>query len=279
MYHSRHCNQTWLLWECLWERFPGELWKSFSFLLPFRMRRFAYCKVVLATSLVWVMLDMFILLYFSECNKCDNIKERGLPGREGERGNDLGTRALTLFLLCVCLCVSMIDALTRPRDGPGEGGKPVVIPKENQEKMKEMFKINQFNLMASEMIALNRTLPDVRLEGWVAALFLPVLTSSARAEKGCSQLPTRTRGQVWTTGLTCDLLKFKWSVHKNTPGLVRSQQTFYSVEQHSSDTADEGGPEKTQLSAEMKRQQIHRWDGLRFWRVGIGRTFWKNGTK
>lgn len=50
------------------------------------MRRFAYCKVVLATSLVWVMLDMFILLYFSECNKCDNIKERGLPGREGERG-------------------------------------------------------------------------------------------------------------------------------------------------------------------------------------------------
>jgi len=49
-----------------------------------RMRRFAYCKVVLATSLVWVMLDMFILLYFSECNKCDNKKERGLPGREGE---------------------------------------------------------------------------------------------------------------------------------------------------------------------------------------------------
>uniref|UniRef100_A0A4W5QXZ1 Polypeptide N-acetylgalactosaminyltransferase 13 n=1 Tax=Hucho hucho TaxID=62062 RepID=A0A4W5QXZ1_9TELE len=43
------------------------------------MRRFAYCKVVLATSLVWVMLDMFILLYFSECNKCDDKRERGLP--------------------------------------------------------------------------------------------------------------------------------------------------------------------------------------------------------
>lgn len=48
-----------------------------------KMRKFAYCKVVLATSLVWVMLDMFILLYFSECNKCDDKKERGLPGREG----------------------------------------------------------------------------------------------------------------------------------------------------------------------------------------------------
>ncbi|KAJ8353899.1 hypothetical protein SKAU_G00214660 [Synaphobranchus kaupii] len=103
------------------------------------MRKFAYCKVVLATSLVWVMLDMFILLYFSECNKCDDKKERGLPGRD--------------------------EVVQRPRDGPGEMGKPVVIPKENQEKMREMFKINQFNLMASEMIALNRTLPDVRLEG------------------------------------------------------------------------------------------------------------------
>lgn len=67
------------------------------------------------------------------------------------------------------MCVCTADALTRPRDGPGEGGKPVVIPKENQEKMKEMFKINQFNLMASEMIALNRSLPDVRLEGWAAS--------------------------------------------------------------------------------------------------------------
>ncbi|KAG8432334.1 hypothetical protein GDO86_016830 [Hymenochirus boettgeri] len=31
--------------------------------------------------------------------------------------------------------------------------------------MKELFKINQFNLMASDLIALNRSLPDVRLEG------------------------------------------------------------------------------------------------------------------
>ncbi|XP_052474410.1 polypeptide N-acetylgalactosaminyltransferase 1-like [Carassius gibelio] len=104
-----------------------------------KMRKFAYCKVVLATSLVWVMIDMFILLYFSECNKCDEKKERGLPGRE--------------------------IVVQRPHDGPGEMGKPVVIAKDQQERMKEMFKINQFNLMASEMIALNRSLPDVRLEG------------------------------------------------------------------------------------------------------------------
>ncbi|KAL8165854.1 UNVERIFIED_CONTAM: hypothetical protein K2H54_055666 [Gekko kuhli] len=54
------------------------------------MRKFAYCKVVLATSLVWVLLDMFLLLYFSECNKCDEKKERGLPpGEEAERAQAL----------------------------------------------------------------------------------------------------------------------------------------------------------------------------------------------
>lgn len=48
------------------------------------MKKIAYCKVVLATSLVWVLLDMFLLLYFSECNKCDEKKERGLPAGDGK---------------------------------------------------------------------------------------------------------------------------------------------------------------------------------------------------
>lgn len=55
--------------------------------------------------------------------------------------------------------------MSRAHEGPGEMGKAVVIAKDEQEKMKELFKINQFNLMASDMIALNRSLPDVRLDG------------------------------------------------------------------------------------------------------------------
>ncbi|XP_030909150.1 polypeptide N-acetylgalactosaminyltransferase 13 isoform X4 [Melopsittacus undulatus] len=105
------------------------------------MRRFVYCKVVLATSLMWVLVDVFLLLYFSECNKCDDKKERSLP-----RGD-------------------LISMFQRKHEGPGEMGKAVLIPKDDQEKMKELFKINQFNLMASDLIALNRSLPDVRLDG------------------------------------------------------------------------------------------------------------------
>ncbi|KAG9471935.1 hypothetical protein GDO78_022135 [Eleutherodactylus coqui] len=61
--------------------------------------------------------------------------------------------------------VSILAVISRNQEGPGELGKAVLIPKDEQEKMKELFKINQFNLMASDLIALNRSLPDVRLEG------------------------------------------------------------------------------------------------------------------
>uniref|UniRef100_A0A4W4FNE7 Polypeptide N-acetylgalactosaminyltransferase n=1 Tax=Electrophorus electricus TaxID=8005 RepID=A0A4W4FNE7_ELEEL len=104
------------------------------------MRRFVYCKVVLTTSLVWVLLDVFLLLYFSECNKCDDRKDGSL-------------------------LPALRAVMSRAHEGPGEMGKAVLVPKEDQEKMKELFKINQFNLMASDMIALNRSLPDVRLDG------------------------------------------------------------------------------------------------------------------
>ncbi|XP_028847063.1 polypeptide N-acetylgalactosaminyltransferase 13 isoform X1 [Denticeps clupeoides] len=104
------------------------------------MRRFVYCKVVLTTSLVWVLVDVLLLLYFSECNKCDDRKDRSL-------------------------LPALRAVISRAHEGPGEMGKPVIVPKEDQEKMKDLFKINQFNLMASDMIALNRSLPDVRLDG------------------------------------------------------------------------------------------------------------------
>ncbi|MBZ3890066.1 Polypeptide N-acetylgalactosaminyltransferase 13 [Sciurus carolinensis] len=103
------------------------------------MRRLVYCKVVLATSQMWVLVDVFFLLYFSEHNKCDDKKERSL-------------------------LPALRAVISRNQEGPGEMGKAVLIPKDDQEKMKELFKINQFNLMVCDLTALNRSLPYVRWE-------------------------------------------------------------------------------------------------------------------
>lgn len=78
-----------------------------------------------------------------------------------------GKRQGAILITHLCCLASVAAVISRRHEGPGEMGKAVVVPKDEQEKMKELFKINQFNLMASDMIALNRSLPDVRLDGCV----------------------------------------------------------------------------------------------------------------
>lgn len=50
------------------------------------------------------------------------------------------------------------------RTGPGEGGHPVIVTKAIEEEMKQTFNINKFNLVVSNMIALDRFLPDRRVD-------------------------------------------------------------------------------------------------------------------
>uniref|UniRef100_A0A146LW32 Polypeptide N-acetylgalactosaminyltransferase n=3 Tax=Lygus hesperus TaxID=30085 RepID=A0A146LW32_LYGHE len=49
-----------------------------------------------------------------------------------------------------------------PLPGEGKDGMPVVIPPHLAGKMHSLYLINRFNLMASDRIPLNRSLPDVR---------------------------------------------------------------------------------------------------------------------
>ncbi|XP_014475304.1 PREDICTED: polypeptide N-acetylgalactosaminyltransferase 1-like [Dinoponera quadriceps] len=49
-----------------------------------------------------------------------------------------------------------------PRPFEGKNGEPVVIHPKDFYKMQQFYQINRFNLMASDRIPLNRSLPDVR---------------------------------------------------------------------------------------------------------------------
>lgn len=52
--------------------------------------------------------------------------------------------------------------VTNPPEWPGEDGKPVTIPENLKNESESRFKENQFNIVASELIALNRSISDMR---------------------------------------------------------------------------------------------------------------------
>lgn len=54
------------------------------------------------------------------------------------------------------------DMKHNPSHWPGENGRGVVMPEELKEIAETRFKENQFNIQASDLIALNRTVPDQR---------------------------------------------------------------------------------------------------------------------
>ncbi|KAG0424127.1 hypothetical protein HPB47_000113 [Ixodes persulcatus] len=116
------------------------------------------CKVVLVTSLVWFALAGLLLMYYTEC-----IGSGCLPKSSSSLDRVPSSKSLQSpqgeFRSWVA-----VELKQNPSDWPGENGRGVEIGKDEEALKKEKFKLNQFNLLASDRIALNRSLPDVRLE-------------------------------------------------------------------------------------------------------------------
>lgn len=93
----------------------------------------------------------------------------------------------------------------RERQGEhGEGGRGVTMTPEQMLTMKQRFEENQFNILASDMISLNRSLRDVR-------------RAECKIKQYPTSLPTTSvvivfHNEAWST-----LLRTVWSVINRSP--------------------------------------------------------------
>jgi len=145
------------------------------------------CKIILVTSLIWCVVDVLLLLSYSDCSSgigfgCSGGNNAGKKGsikfaeqvevdhhgREVEKYDRSKLRSWT-----------KAKVVAKQRGKPGEMGKAVAIPPEKEQEKKEMFKVNQFNLMASQMISLNRSLQDVRLSACKNKVYASLLPTTS----------------------------------------------------------------------------------------------------
>ncbi|KAK7110402.1 polypeptide N-acetylgalactosaminyltransferase 1-like isoform X2 [Littorina saxatilis] len=168
-----------------------------------RRMRIQYCKVIILTSMVWVMVDVFVLMYFTDCTTnnagCQGNGNGGLAAG-GVQSHKEDTKGFLEKIIPKSLLPKKVPT------GPGEMGKAVVIPKDKEAQSKEMFKINQFNLLASDMMSLNRSLPDYRMDACKKKSYPPV-----------ESLPKTSivivfHNEAWST-----LLRTVWSIINRSP--------------------------------------------------------------
>ncbi|KAH8329447.1 hypothetical protein KR074_010777 [Drosophila pseudoananassae] len=197
------------------------------------------CRIVLITSLVWVIFDFVLIARYSDCIGKDGWRckrsgeydvelpdaerlvddnqlvddneintEKSLDGDAGGAlimGQGFAPGGISMTYPSVALKKWFLAPTVQEAKGkPGEMGKPVKIPADMKDIMKDKFKENQFNLLASDMISLNRSLTDVRHEG-------------CRRKHYPSKLPTTSivivfHNEAWTT-----LLRTVWSVINRSP--------------------------------------------------------------
>uniref|UniRef100_A0AC34QV47 Polypeptide N-acetylgalactosaminyltransferase n=1 Tax=Panagrolaimus sp. JU765 TaxID=591449 RepID=A0AC34QV47_9BILA len=130
------------------------------------------CRAILLTSLVWLVIDVLILFY-----TLDSSTSGKKSILRAERSNIDKHEPKQVFPLPVQKIEEPIEPVDQEtqqelekllsetvfgNEGPGANGNGVNIGDDKEKEMKELFKQNQFNLMASNMISVNRTLTDFR---------------------------------------------------------------------------------------------------------------------
>ncbi|KAK7871232.1 hypothetical protein R5R35_001093 [Gryllus longicercus] len=185
------------------------------------------CKVILLTSLVWLLIFVGLLTFYSDCvggsgwgctgtsnnaaaqlsNQHHQRKQQGVVEGVNDELQANGEKEETNNGKYAASELRRWKAAppVKPQLGmPGERGKAVHIPAHQEALMKEKFKLNQFNLLASDMISLNRSLVDVRLEGCKTKMYPKLLPTTS--------IVIVFHNEAWST-----LLRTIWSAINRSP--------------------------------------------------------------
>ena len=140
----------------------------------FRTKRHTF-KIILLTSLLWLMVDIFMIFLYTDCvgEDCRQVEKThetkaGIEilkdSHKWDSDLGLGHEKWGGYPQDVLFRWKGRPAVTPVSTSlPGEKGVAVKTRKEMEEEKKKKFKINQFNLLVSDMISVNRSLKDVRL--------------------------------------------------------------------------------------------------------------------
>ncbi|XP_076232893.1 polypeptide N-acetylgalactosaminyltransferase 5 isoform X2 [Calliopsis andreniformis] len=177
------------------------------------------CQVILFTSLVWFLVDVMVLMLYSDCiggsgwgctessKQQQTLTEESVPHPKALKEESVevtSQQSKRRYKQSELHLWRPARVVRENRGMPGELGAAVHISPEDEAKQQELFKLNQFNLMASDMISLNRSLKDIRLEG-------------CKTNKYNKYLPDTSivivfHNEAWST-----LLRTVWSVINRSP--------------------------------------------------------------
>lgn len=178
-------------------------------------RRTDYCRIAILTSVVWFLMVVLCMVYFLEHSRGGEfsfkketsfdefVKKQELVDISEKEDTVIRFKFPIEKTLQQSKSTDSIESIepaktrrtdTGPVDGildklmrglnfdangPGEMGRGVYVNKDEEAVMKEKFKENQFNVMVSDRISINRSLPDVRLEGCRSKVYPADLPSTS----------------------------------------------------------------------------------------------------
>ena len=125
-----------------------------------------HCKSIRIKTVSFILITIALLINLTETKekkedtiiKIEKVLFTTYPFKSTNPGYDLIKQINKWFS-------KKLKKVTNPSHWPGEEGKAVIIPENMKIISDKRFKENQFNIIASDMIALDRKIPDKRAKG------------------------------------------------------------------------------------------------------------------